>query len=83
MRTVHFLAAVLFAAAILAPITAGTAASSSTDPSTQSRKAQCDAERKACYAGKTQTGSFGATYVAPEDVRICEEGYRMCTGEQH
>jgi hypothetical protein len=72
----------LFAAAVLAPITAGTAATSSTDTSAQTKKAACDAERKACYAGKTQTGSFGATYVAPEDVQTCEAGYRMCV-EQH
>ncbi len=53
----------------------------STTPTAQSNKAQCDAQRKACYAGKTQTGSFGATYVAPEDVRMCEAAFRMCTGQ--
>ena len=79
MRTIHLFAAVLFAAAAMAPSTAGTATSSSTPSAAQSHKAQCDAERKACYGGKTQTGSNGTRYVAPEDVRACEDGYRMCT----
>jgi len=64
----------------MAPGMAGTTTPSN-GQSAQSNKAQCDAQRKACYAGKTQTGSFGATYVAPEDVRTCEAGYRMCTGQ--
>jgi Ni/Co efflux regulator RcnB len=79
MRTVSILAAVLFAAAAMAPSLTGTTASS-TGQSAQSNKAQCDAQRKVCYAGKTQTGSYGAQYVAPEDVRMCEAAYRMCTG---
>ncbi len=79
MRTVSILAAVLFVAAAMAPSMAGT--TTSTTPTAQSNKAQCDAQRKACYAGKTQTGSFGATYVAPEDVRMCEAAFRMCTGQ--
>jgi hypothetical protein len=79
MRTASFLAAFLFVAAAMAPITAGTTAPS-TRQSAQSRTAQCDAERKACLASKARTGSFGAQYVAPDDVAACQEAYRICTG---
>ena len=83
MRSIHLSAAILFGIVVMAPSIAGTAESSSTSTATQSKKAACDAERKACYAGKTQTGSFGSTYVAPEDVQTCEAGYRMCVNGGH
>ena len=81
MRTVQVLAAVVFAAAFIAPSTAATTSPSSTPSAAQSRTAQCEAERKACLASKTQTGSYGARYVAPEDVKMCSDAYRMCTGQ--
>ena len=80
MRTVHILAAVLVAAALVAPSTAGMT-TSSTQSSAQNRTAQCDAERKACLASKTQTGSYGAKYVPPDDVKMCQDAYRTCTGK--
>ena len=83
MRTASFLAAALFAATVMIPSMMGVAASSSTTSAAQSKKAQCDAERKACYGAKTQTGSFGSRYVAPEDVKICEDGYRQCVNGGH
>jgi hypothetical protein len=83
MRTISFLAAALFAVTVMVPSMTGVAASSSTTSTAQSKKAQCDAERKACYGGKTQTGSSGSRYVAPEDVKTCEDGYRMCVNGGH
>lgn len=38
----------------------------------------CAEQRKACYAGKTQTGSNGTRYVPPEVVAECEGAYRVC-----
>ena len=78
MRTVYFSVAVLFAAAAMVLGVAGTTLSSSAAPSAQSRAASCDAERKACLASKAQTGSYGARYVAPDDVAACQAAYRMC-----
>jgi hypothetical protein len=55
-------------------------AAPSTSSTASSRKANCDAQRKACYGGKTQTGSNGERYVPPDAVKECESGYRMCMG---
>ncbi len=38
----------------------------------------CNAQRKVCYASKTETDSNGVRYVPPDVVRDCEAAYRMC-----
>jgi len=89
MRAIIFSAAVLLATAVAAPGFAassgsqggsqsGSQAGGSSSGQQQSQQAKCDEERKACYAGKTQTDSNGARYVPPDAVSECEGGYRMC-----
>jgi len=79
MRTVNVFSIVVFAAATIATMmSASSVAQTTTAPSTQSPSASCDLNRKACYAGKTETGINGVRYVPPDVVKECEAAYRMC-----
>ena len=74
MRIALYLSAIVLAASITAPVMAATAPKISRIAS----NADCTAQRKVCYAGKTQTDGNGARYVPPDAVRDCEAAFRMC-----
>jgi hypothetical protein len=78
MRTISMLAAVIVAAFVIA--FGQSAVSAATAKPSSPQQAQCDAQRKACYAAKTQVGTYGERYVPPDAVKECESGYRMCMG---
>jgi hypothetical protein len=85
MKIINILSALLFTAAIAAPIQS-TAATTEVPlvqlAQNRTPSASCDRNRKACYAGSAHTGSFGSRYVPPEAVRMCEEAYRACIGRR-
>ena len=85
LKALDILSALLFTAAITAPIPSKAATTEA--PLVQlaqnrAPSASCDRNRKACYAGSAHTGNFGSRYVPPEAVRMCEEAYRSCIGRR-
>ena len=86
MRAIIFLSALSFIVATVAPVPAiaGSTAPLSVEISAQKRAPSptCDRERKACMSGSARTGNFGARYVPPEAVAMCQESYRRCIGRR-
>ena len=79
MRIASLLVALALSASVFVP-TMAAPVSTATPPklSLIASNADCTAQRKVCYAGKTQTDGNGARYVPPEAVRDCEAAFRMC-----
>ena len=74
MRIAPLLTALMLATAMASPV----AAASVPKISRIASSTDCNAARKVCYAGKTQTDGNGARYVPPDAVRDCEAAFRMC-----
>jgi hypothetical protein len=76
MRIESLIAAIVLTTAITSPVMA--ARSPQISRIAASSNADCTAQRKVCYASKTQTDGNGVRYVPPEAVRDCEAAFRMC-----